>query len=91
MPVGMCVTRTALSVVFTYCPPAPVARTASIRSSPGSNTTYRTHIYIRIPHTLTVAMIIQNPRPFVRDIQFFLELGANLIFLRIGAVFIYKK
>lgn len=33
MPVGMCVTRTALSVVLTCCPPAPLARNASNRSS----------------------------------------------------------
>ena len=36
MPVGMCVMRTAESVVFTCWPPAPLARMVSIRISSGA-------------------------------------------------------
>ena len=35
IPDGLCVMRTALSVVFTCCPPAPVARNVSISRSLG--------------------------------------------------------
>ena len=38
-PVGVCVTRTAESVVFTDCPPGPVERNTSIRRSEGSMVT----------------------------------------------------
>ena len=34
-PVGLCVMRTAESVVFTLCPPGPLERYTSISSSPG--------------------------------------------------------
>ena len=34
-PVGMCVIRTAESVVFTCCPPLPLERYVSIRISSG--------------------------------------------------------
>lgn len=37
LPVGMCTILTALSVVLTCCPPAPLARNVSIRKSRGSN------------------------------------------------------
>ena len=38
LPVGMCVIRTALSVVLTCCPPAPLAlwhHTADVNCTPG--------------------------------------------------------
>ena len=37
MPVGRCVMRTAVSVLFTCCPPAPPARIVSMRRSSGAH------------------------------------------------------
>ncbi len=47
MPVGMCVSRTAESVLLTCCPPAPVARNVSIRISSQFSSTSRSSLDLR--------------------------------------------
>jgi len=64
MPVGMCVMRTAESVVFTDCPPGPRERKTSMRrsfgsiwmstsSASGSTATDTAEVWIRPPASVT--------------------------------------
>ena len=64
IPVGLCVTRTAESVVFTLCPPGPEERNTSISrssgpmststsSASGSTATVAVDVWIRPPDSVT--------------------------------------